>query len=118
MMEWPKSLRFSVQCYGKTRVNFLANPISSHFVTFFFLLFKTKKKKTQPPHSSHAMFNLGLSLFPCNLDHPDSLRAPHVLGHGLSHFHPLCHAISRGSVPGLREHSLSVAEMEPERKSP
>ena len=120
-MEWPKSLRFSVQCYRKTRVNFLANPVFSHFVTFFFLLFKTKKKKktTQPPHSSHDMFNLGLSLFPCNLDHPDSLRAPHVPGHGLhSRFHPLCHAISRASLPDLREHNLSVAEMELEPKSP
>ena len=31
-------LRFSAQCYRKTRVNFLANPVFSHFVTFFFLL--------------------------------------------------------------------------------
>lgn len=79
--------------------------IFSHFVTFIFPFFFFLSQLVTSFSTWHVQ-PWAVSHHHTALIIQTHWGLPTCQVHGLSRFHPLCHVISRGSVPGLREHSL------------
>ena len=97
---------FQRNAMEKPEWTFLANPVFSHFVTFSFSWF-LKQTNNNKKHLATSFFMWHVQLWAISRFHATSIIQTHWGLHMcwgvafLSHFHPLCHVISRGLVLGL-----------------